>query len=389
MTSRLWVRVLGLAVLAASTVFTLWARFSLGTSWSVAPKVHGDHQLRIHGPYAVTRHPIYTGVLGMLLGATLLSGIGQWIVLFPVGLILFEVKIRMEEHLMLAAFPADYPILDVRARRPQAIAEAAARRKRRPALLGDDNQLFIIAADHPARGALRVGERPMAMADRAELIDRLSLALGRPGVDGVLGTADIIEDLLLLGVLDDKVVIGSMNRGGLAGTVFEIDDRFTGYDAAAIARMGFDGGKMLFRIDPDDPATALTMESCAQAVSDLAAHGLMAMVEPFISHRVDGRVRNDLSPEAVARSIAVASGLGATSAYTWLKVPVVEHMERVLAASTLPALLLAVFPANVHMALSPEQIKGLDTLMPEAISLKFIPEPLTPAQLAELIQIQK
>jgi hypothetical protein len=231
-------------------------------------------------------------------------------------------------------------ILDVRTRRPQGIADAARARKRRAALLGVDDQLFIIAADHPARGALRVGERPMAMADRAELLDRMSLALGRPGVDGVLGTADIVEDLLLLGALDDKVVIGSMNRGGLAGTVFEIDDRFTGYDAATIARMGFDGGKMLFRIDPDDPATALTMESCAQAVSDLAAHGLMAMVEPFISHRVDGRVRNDLSPEAVARSIAVASGLGATSAYTWLKVPVVEHMERVLAASTLPALLL-------------------------------------------------
>src|SRR5260370_14821106 len=131
-----------------------------------------------------------------------------------------------------------------------------------------------------------------------------------------------------------------MNRGGLAGTVFEIDDRFTGYDAAAIARMGFDGGKMLFRIDPDDPATARTMESCARAVSDLAAHGLMAMVEPFISHRVDGRVHNDLSPEAVTRSITVASGLGVTSAYTWLKVPVVDDMERVLAASTRPTLLL-------------------------------------------------
>ena len=231
-------------------------------------------------------------------------------------------------------------ILDVRTRRPQAIAEAATARKRRAALLGDDNQMFIIAADHPARGALRVGERPMALADRADLLERMSLALSRPGVDGVLGTADVIEDLLLLGVLDDKVVVGSMNRGGLAGTVFEIDDRFTGYDAATIARMGFDGGKMLFRIDPDDPASAQTMESCAQAVSDLAALGLMAMVEPFISHRVDGRVRNDLSPEAVTRSIAVASGLGTTSAYTWLKVPVVDDMERVLAASTLPALLL-------------------------------------------------
>jgi hypothetical protein len=231
-------------------------------------------------------------------------------------------------------------ILDVRARRPQAIAEAAARRRRRPALLGDDGQLFIIAADHPARGALRAGDRPMAMADRAELLERMSLALSRPGVDGVLGTADIIEDLLLLGALDDKVVIGSMNRGGLAGTVFEIDDRFTGYDAAAIARMGFDGGKMLLRIDPEDAATAPTIQSCAGAVSDLAAHGLMAMVEPFISYRTDGRVRNDLSPEAVIRSVAVASGLGTTSAFTWLKLPVVEDMERVLAASTLPVLLL-------------------------------------------------
>jgi hypothetical protein len=231
-------------------------------------------------------------------------------------------------------------ILDVRARRPEAIGEAAVLRKGRASLLGEDGRLLIIAADHPARGSLRAGSRPAAMADRRSLLERLSLALSRPGVDGVLGTADIIEDLLLLGALDGKVVIGSMNRGGVAGSSFEIDDRFTGYDAAAIARMGLDGGKMLFRIDPDDPATVVTMESCARAVSDLASHGLMAMVEPFISHRVDGQVRNDLSPEAVIRSITVASGLGTTSAYTWLKLPVVEDMERVLAACTLPVLLL-------------------------------------------------
>jgi hypothetical protein len=231
-------------------------------------------------------------------------------------------------------------ILDTRARRPQAIAEAAAQRKRRTSLLGDDGRIFIIAADHPARGALRAGDRPMAMSDRADLLERMSLALSRPGVDGVLGTADIVEDLLLLGALDDKVIVGSMNRGGLAGTAFEMDDRFTGYDAATIAAMGFDAGKMLFRIDPDDPATPRTMEACARAVSDLASRGLIAMVEPFISHRVDGRVRNDLSPEAVIRSIAVASGLGTTSAYTWLKLPVTDDMERVLAASTLPAVLL-------------------------------------------------
>jgi protein-S-isoprenylcysteine O-methyltransferase Ste14 len=126
-----WVRVPGLAVLVASTVFTLWARLSLGTMWSVAPKVQGDRQLRTHGPYAVTRHPIYTGVLGMLLGATLLSGIGQWIVLFPAGLVLFEVKIRMEEHLMLATFPDEYP--RYRRQVPQLVPGLFALRQRRSA----------------------------------------------------------------------------------------------------------------------------------------------------------------------------------------------------------------------------------------------------------------
>jgi hypothetical protein len=198
----------------------------------------------------------------------------------------------------------------------------------------------MIAADHPARGALRAGDNALAMADRVELLDRLVLALSRPGVNGVLGTPDILEDLLLLGALDGKVVVGSMNRGGLAGTAFEIDDRFTAYDAASIAAAGFEGGKMLTRIDADDHATAPTLAACANAVSDLAGHRLMAMVEPFISHRVDGRIRNELTVEAMTRAMTVAAGLGNTSAYTWLKVPIVEEMERAMAATTLPAVIL-------------------------------------------------
>lgn len=235
-------------------------------------------------------------------------------------------------------------LVDVRVNRPEAIAEAAAARVRPTSMLGPTGRLMVIAADHPARGALRAGADALAMADRVSLLERLAHALSRPEVNGVLGTADILEDLLLLGALDGKVVVGSMNRGGLAGTVFEMDDRFTCYDAASIAAAGYEGGKMLLRIDPDDPLTAPTLEACAQAVSDLAGRGLMAMVEPFISHRVDGRVRNDLSTEAVIRSVTVAAGLGTTSAYTWLKLPAVDGdiagMERVLAASTLPALLL-------------------------------------------------
>ncbi|MCW2718822.1 MAG: hypothetical protein QOG20_1368 [Pseudonocardiales bacterium] len=231
-------------------------------------------------------------------------------------------------------------LVDTRARRPHAIAEATVARRRPTSVLAEHGKLMMIAADHPARGALRAGDRPFAMGDRGDLLDRLVLALSRPGVNGVLGTPDVLEDLLLLGALDDKVVVGSMNRGGLAGTAFEIDDRFTAYDAASIAASGYEGGKMLTRIDAEDPATVATLESCARAVGDLAEHRLMAMVEPFISHRVDGRVRNELTADAMIRAMTVAAGLGRTSAYTWLKVPIVEDMERAMGATTLPAVIL-------------------------------------------------
>ncbi|MGH3240435.1 MAG: Cgl0159 family (beta/alpha)8-fold protein, partial [Spirillospora sp.] len=148
------------------------------------------------------------------------------------------------------------------------------------------------------------------------------------------------EDLLLLGALDGRLAIGSMNRGGLAGTAFEIDGRFTAYDADAIAASRLDGGAMLLRVDDTDAASVRTLEGCAHAVSELARHRLMALVEPFVAQRVEGRVRNLLAPEAMIRAVSVASGLGVTSAYTWLRVPVVPEMERVVAATTLPTLVL-------------------------------------------------
>jgi hypothetical protein len=230
-------------------------------------------------------------------------------------------------------------LTEIRATDPGAIRRAADVRTKAP-LVPADGRLMIIACDHPARGANGIGTRPLAMADRVDLLDRLQTALSRPGVDGLLGSPDIIEDLLLLGALEGKVVFGSMNRGGLQGAVFELDDVFTGYDAQAIAEMGFNGGKTLTRIALDDPGTLNTLTGTATAINQLAALGLTAMVEPFWSSRVDGKVRNDLSPDAAIKSIGVASALGRTTAHTWLKLPVVHDMEKVMAATTLPTLLL-------------------------------------------------
>jgi hypothetical protein len=241
-------------------------------------------------------------------------------------------------------------LTEIRLQRPRAIAEAASARVR-----PDAPPRLIVAADHPARGALAAGSRPLAMADRGDLLDRLCLALSRPGVDGVLGTPDVLEDLLLLGVLDGKSVFGSMNRGGLAGASWGLDDRYTAFDAAAIEAAGFEGGKLLLRIDLDDPATASALHNAAHAVTDLAARELVAIVEPFY-----GAAR---TPEAAIKAIAIASGLGVTSAYTWLKVPVVDDMERVMAASMLPAWILggeggAAFGAWEH-ALALPTVQGL------------------------------
>jgi uncharacterized protein len=231
-------------------------------------------------------------------------------------------------------------LIYTRALSPADVVAARQRRRRPDSLLGPHGKLMIIAADHPARGALRAGEDALAMADRVELLDRLCISLANLGVNGILGTPDILDNLPLLDAIDDKVVIGLMNRGGLAGTSFEMDDRFTAFDAASIAASGYEGGKMLVRIDPMDAGSVVTLQACGRALSELADRALMAMVEPFVSHRVDGRVRNDLTPEAMTRVITVASGLGTSSAYTWLKVPVVDDMERVMASSTLPALIL-------------------------------------------------
>lgn len=261
---------------------------------------------------------------------------------------------------------AGQQITSTRAVAPGQIDAAWQARTRRDAL-SRDGRLLIVAADHPARAALGVRSDPLAMASRGDTLERLATALARPGVDGVLGTADVLEDLLLMGALEDKVVIGSMNRGGLQGAAFEFDDRFTGYTAAGIAQRGLDGGKMLTRVCMDDPATAATLEASAHAVDELAERRLLAMVEPFLSVRDGARAKNLLDPTSTITAIQIASGLGTTSAHTWLKVPVVDELPRVMEATTLPTLLLGGDPqgeptetyASWEKALTLPSVRGL------------------------------
>jgi hypothetical protein len=201
--------------------------------------------------------------------------------------------------------------------------------------------LFIVAADHTARGMVGVGNDPRAMADRRSMLERLLVALDHPRVDGVLGSGDVLDDLALLGALEDKFVAGTMNRGGLAGARWELDDRFTAYDAEHIVASNFDAGKMLLRIDDEDTGSASTLEACSRAVRELNDRHVIAMVEPIPYTKDDaGRAVGDDDPDKLLRAVGVSAALGGGSAHTWLKVQATADIAAVAAMTTQPLLLL-------------------------------------------------
>lgn len=231
-------------------------------------------------------------------------------------------------------------LLDARVFNPESLGNALVSRRRR-SLAGDDGRLLILAADHTSRGKISLGDEPLAMADRFTLLERLVGCLALPGVDGVLASADVLEELAWLGALDGKLAIGTMNRGGIIGARWELDDRLTAYDADHVESMGLDGGKTLLRIDHSDAGVARTIETVARLSTQLADRRLMSLIEPlpYITG-ADGQPRFDSSHDALVKVVAIASGLGSSSAYTWLKVPASERMDEVAGATTLPILLL-------------------------------------------------
>ena len=273
-------------------------------------------------------------------------------------------------------------LLETRVREPERLPRALASRRRR-SLVGEDGAMLLLAADHTARGKLAIGSDPMAAADRHSLLDRLVTGLADPRVDGVLGSADVLEELALLGALDGRLAVGTMNRGGVAGALWELDDRLTAYDAEHIVSLGLDGGKTLLRVEPTDPGVPRTLETVARLTTTLADAGAMALIEPLpYRTRAEGGVELDPSEDALVRMVALASGLGSSSAYTWLKIPATADPGRVAAATTCPVLMLGGDVGHDHeqvfdawqRALQVRNIRGLvpgrALLYPEVLSVR-------------------
>lgn len=108
--------VVAAAVTAAGLSVALWARAALGTNWSGAVVLKEQHDLIDRGPYAFVRHPIYTGVLLMVLGTVTVSGTRAGVIVLATLVAGLIVKARHEERLLTSHFPELYPRYRARVR---------------------------------------------------------------------------------------------------------------------------------------------------------------------------------------------------------------------------------------------------------------------------------
>jgi hypothetical protein len=240
-------------------------------------------------------------------------------------------------------------ITDVRVGHPKWILKEARQRERRRKL-ARDGKLVLLALDHPGRGVNQIRGDALAMGDRHQLLARARRVFDDPELDGVMGTSDILEELLILshlerrrtgkGFLDGRVLVGSMNRGGLAGASFEMEDTFTGCTPERLRELRADGGKMMYRLDPQDPASGRTILACAHALNELGRRGLAAFLEPLGGSRGPDGFHPAKDAATLVRQCGIGAALGETSAHVWLKVPYGEGFDRVSRATTLPVLLL-------------------------------------------------
>lgn len=97
--------------------FCVWARIVLGQNWSGTVTLKEHHELIVDGPYRLVRHPIYTGLLAMIVGTMMELGHLGGIIGFLLVLVSLWVKSSHEEELMCQQFPDQYPGYQDRVRR--------------------------------------------------------------------------------------------------------------------------------------------------------------------------------------------------------------------------------------------------------------------------------
>ena len=108
---------IGMVLCVAGLAFCIWARFTLGRNWSGVVTLKGGHELITRGPYALVRHPIYTGLLTIFVATVIVLGHVAGMIAMPLVFVSLWIKLRYEEKLMLQKFPDQYAAYQRRVKR--------------------------------------------------------------------------------------------------------------------------------------------------------------------------------------------------------------------------------------------------------------------------------
>jgi hypothetical protein len=240
-------------------------------------------------------------------------------------------------------------LTQVRIDDPERALQVGQRRRRRQKLSAD-GRLNLLAADYPARRVVRAGAQPLAMADRQDFLIRIVRILTADAADGVLATMDVLEELLLLHdlmsshglrpFLDEKVLIVSLNRAGLSGSAWEMEDPVTGPTPRQCADWKMDGVKMLWRYCESDRGSLATLRSCAQTITEANLVQMPFFLEPLPVVRTETGYKANTQADATAQLVGAATALGDSSRYVWLMLRYCPNFSMVAQSTTSPILLL-------------------------------------------------
>ena len=101
-------RAIGVALFVAGLAFAIWARINIGRNWGMPMTTKTEPELVTSGPYALVRHPIYSGILLAFLGTALATNI-SWLLAVVLGGAYFIYSATVEEKIMDRTFPDTYP----------------------------------------------------------------------------------------------------------------------------------------------------------------------------------------------------------------------------------------------------------------------------------------
>jgi len=232
---------------------------------------------------------------------------------------------------------------------PQLVFEIAKLRKK-PEPLGSNGNVLIVAADHNGRMITAYRDDKIGLGNRYLYLARLCRILTKEAVDGIEGTPDIIEDLLLLNhlfkkngneeFLNNVNLIGTVNRGGLLKTAWELDDRPLSFTIKGINRLMLDGIKVMFRIKDDDLQSGKTLKYCAEVINEASYNNIPVFIEGLYLKNKKKSYEIDYDTEALVKAVGVSLALGTSAVRKWLEVPFTSDLSRVGLASSGPMIMI-------------------------------------------------